>query len=98
MNIDYTKVLERLFLNIDEMLDILALSQLTTCKSSPLPQKCPNRIFGPKRCAMFWNLWKINFPIFIFWEIVDFVLKIVRKLGLTDFCEPDSELQTSEIW
>ena len=28
--------------------------------------------FGPKRCEMFWNVCKTNFPIFIFWDMVDF--------------------------
>ena len=39
-------------------------------------QKWPNCVFSRKRCAMFWNLWKNNFPIyvlFIFWEMFDFV-------------------------
>ena len=34
---------------------------------------------------MFWNLWKRYFQIFaiyIFWEMVDFVLKILKELGL----------------
>ena len=28
------------------------------------PQKWPYWVFGPKRCAMFWNKRKHNFPIF----------------------------------
>ena len=33
-------------------------------------------------CVINWNLWKNNFPtitIFIFWDIVEFVLKILRN-------------------
>ena len=44
-------------------------------------QKCP--IFLPTRCAMFWNICKINFlifAIFIFWYVVDFVPKILSEL------------------
>ena len=55
-------------------------SQLTTC--SPIPKRADS-IFGPKSCAMFWNKWKICFPIFaiyIFWVMVDFLLKIYRKI------------------
>ena len=33
-----------------------------------------------KRCAMSWNEWKIKFPIFIFWVMVDLVLKIHWKI------------------
>ena len=42
-----------------------------TCKPPLLipPQKEPI-FFGPKSYAMFWNEWKINFPIFRFWNIV----------------------------
>ena len=39
---------------------ILALYQLTTCKPPP-PQNWPNWVFGPKRCSMFWNLRKKQF-------------------------------------
>ena len=31
-----------------------------------------------ERCPLCWNEWKINFPIFIFWVVVDFVIKIIR--------------------
>ena len=37
---------------------------------------------------------KNNFPIiaiFSLWEMIDSVLKIIRKLGLREFWEPDSE-------
>ena len=34
--------------------------------------------------------------IFIFWEMVNFILKILTKLGFKDFCEPDSETLTSD--
>ena len=34
------------------------------------------------RCAMFWIVDKINFPIFAFWDKVDFVIKILSELGL----------------
>ena len=30
-----------------------------------------------ERFAMSWNEWKINFAIFIFWVMVDFVLKFI---------------------
>ena len=39
---------------------------------TPSLQKEPFSIFGPKWHAMFWNEWKINFPIFSFWNMVDF--------------------------
>ena len=42
----------------------------------PTLQKWP---YIHERCAMFWNDWKINFPIFIFWVMVDFVCKVLRK-------------------
>ena len=67
----------------------VALFQLTTCKLFQLttckpptqnPQKRPNLVFVPKSCAMFWNLWKNTFPIFILWDMVDFELKILSKL------------------
>ena len=29
-----------------------------------------NFFFGTKSCAIFWNEWKINFPIFSFWDMV----------------------------
>ena len=62
------------------------ISQLTTYRSlrNPsllyLPKKLPNWVSGPKRCAMLWNLWKNNFPIFIFWEMVDFVFKSIKNV------------------
>ena len=37
-------------------------------------------LFCPNRCAMFWNDWEIKFKIFSFWDMVDFVLKILIKL------------------
>ena len=37
--------------------------------------------FCPKRCATFWNLWKKILQIFSFWDMVDFILKILRKLN-----------------
>ena len=30
-------------------------------------------LFGPKWHAMFWSEWKINFPIFSFWDTFDLV-------------------------
>ena len=33
-----------------------------------------------KSYTMSWNDWKINFPIYIFWVMVDFILKIHRKM------------------
>ena len=30
-------------------------------------------IFCPNFCTVFWNQWKINFVIFIFWVMIDFV-------------------------
>ena len=36
------------------------------------------------------------FAIFSFWDMVDFVLKILRKLALRDFYEPDSETVKSD--
>ena len=39
-------------------------------------QKWPEISFCPKRCTIFWNVYKNNFPIFEFWEMVDFVFKI----------------------
>ena len=60
-------------------------SKLTgVLQTHPLPpQKWPNWIFDPKRRAMFWNLSRNNFQvfaIFILWEMVDFVHKVLRKL------------------
>ena len=53
--------------------------------------------FYPKSCPMFCNVSKINFPIFIFfWDIVDFVLRILSEFGIKDFCEPDSEKLTND--
>ena len=41
-----------------------------------------------ERCAMSWNVWKINFTIFSFWVMVDFELKMHRKF--TNFeCKND---------
>ena len=40
---------------------------------------------------MFLKVRKINFSIYIFWDMVDFALKILNKLGLKDFSEPISE-------
>ena len=37
------------------------------------------------RCAMTWNESKINFIIFIFWVMVDFILKIHQKINLISF-------------
>ena len=37
------------------------------------------------RCEMCWNEWKIIFSIFIFLVMIDFVLKILRKLNNLDF-------------
>ena len=34
-----------------------------------------------EKCVMKWNERKINFPIFSFWVMVDFVLKNLRKFG-----------------
>jgi len=45
-----------------------------------------NKIFVPK------DVQKINFPIFIFWDMVDFVLKILSELETS---EPDSETLTT---
>ena len=48
---------------------------------------------------MCWNEWKINFPIFSFWVMVDFVLKIYRKLA--DFeCKIDhiSKTKSRKHW
>ena len=42
-------------------------------------QNCSN---WHERCGMYWDEWKINFPIFAtcsFWDMVDFVLKFRRK-------------------
>ena len=35
------------------------------------PQKLPNWVFVSKSCTIFWNLWRNNFSIFIFWDMVD---------------------------
>ena len=40
--------------------------------------KCSNL---QERCGMCRNEWKIHFPILSFWVMVDFVLKILRKLA-----------------
>ena len=60
------------------------------------PQKEPFTFFGPKWCAMFWNVWIINFPIFSYFvHIFQGLLqtKIEKKSYLkrcaysqTDFC------------
>ena len=57
----------------------------------PSSRKCPNWIFGPKRCGtksldqkFFDQKSKNNFPflvIFIHWEMVDLVIKILRKFS-----------------
>ena len=52
-----------------------------------------------ERCGMCRNEWKINFPIFSFWVMVDFVLKIHRKLA--DFeCKIDhiSKTKSRKNW
>ena len=66
---------------------------VTTCRppppSFPLPPPLKksrfNFFFCPKRGAMFWNQWQINFlrffAIFSFWDMIDFVLKIHRKFA-----------------
>ena len=47
----------------------------------------------PKRCTMTWNLWKNNFSVFISREMVDFVLKMLRKLGRKRFMTAKVEYQ-----
>ena len=36
-----------------------------TCRPSH-PQKWLNWVFGPKRCVMFWNVCRINYPISLY--------------------------------
>ena len=61
-----------------------------------------NLFFHPKRCSMFWNECRTEFeifPIFCFWDIVNFVLKIPSG-DLNDSAstvwEPDLESLTSD--
>ena len=77
-------------------------------EDSPPPlQYEPFSFFVPKSCAMFWNEWKINFPILMLNlnELTEFVrlkrcailyLTFVVNLGLEDFSELDSETLTSD--
>ena len=61
-------------------------------------------IFSPKICAMIWNECDINFHILAilsFWDMVNFVLKILSELGILTIasviiCESDSETLTSD--
>ena len=53
------------------------VSELCGTKTSPvlfndmqIPPHEEPIFFGPKCCAIFWNEWKINFPIFCFWAMV----------------------------
>ena len=48
-------------------------------------QKWPN-LHG--RCAMSWNEWKINFAIFRFWDMVDFVLNFRHFFSVRGFRSP----------
>ena len=45
------------------------------------------------KCGIFWNEWKINFPIFIFWDMVIFVLKILHIL-----CREKAIFFVNYIW
>ena len=41
------------------------------------------KLNSQKRCAMGWNEWNVNFqifPIFIFWDMIEFVLKFRKKI------------------
>ena len=46
-------------------------------------QKWLKWVFGSKRCAMFWNVFStnsVNFAVFCFWDMFDFVLKLCSGL------------------
>ena len=51
------------------------------------PQKWPHWVFGPKRCAMFWNLWKKNLwaplELKILWRF--FFAQILVKITQSSF-------------
>ena len=42
-------------------------------QTSPFPQKWP---YLHERCKMCWNEWKIHFPIFIFWVMIDCIYNL----------------------
>ena len=45
--------------------------------------KLPKKMYIPKNCAMFWNECRTDFKIFAifsFWDMVDFVLKVLSEL------------------
>ena len=77
-----------IFLQFQDIFDRKIMGSLCQQKCPPPLKKRPLAhglywTFRPIRCAMFWNLWKkisSIFAFFIFWDVIDFVLKILRKL------------------
>ena len=59
-------------------INILDFSQLRISKIPPPPSQFCYHYYD--RCAQSWIDWKIKFQIFIFWVLVNFVLKIHQKL------------------
>ena len=54
----------------------------------PLSERAVFIFFCQNCWAMFWNDWKINFPIFgsfSFWVMVEFLVKVLRKLNNFEF-------------
>ena len=58
----------------NQISDFCDFSILLLTKIFFVVQKWPHLY---ERWAMCWNEWKMNFPIFSFWDMVDFVLKFV---------------------
>ena len=80
------------------LLNALSLEHVPT---NDMQRQMANWVFGSERCALCNVLKPIKQPfsdfcVFIFREIVDFILKILWKLGLRGFCEPALEMLTSD--
>ena len=78
-----------------------ALSQGRVCRTcsptSPPPQKLLPYLH--KTCPVCWTEWKINFQIFIFRVMVDFVFKINRKMPILSIKMTVSQkLKIINIW
>ena len=74
------------------------VNEMQTSPPSP-PQKEPLSFYCPYCCAMFWNEWKINFPIFaifIFWDIIVQKWEYIYPFSYRN--ENDAQFSETDFW
>ena len=98
-------ILQRIRLNASRNVNIMGFFLVIYMQTSPYPsQKWLNWDFDKKRCAIFWNLWKKKisryFAVFISWDMVDFILKMLKKVNQNDKkkCCPKGYAMFWHLW